>query len=255
MRRFLPILLVLSCAASAAPAATAGAARIAGTARVVVEGRVLEVPAPAGARIAPELETWYVDACRSLGGDLKAVFRPESLAAHGVAGRPAETGVALVLEYRGALAQTPAEARIRFVYGGNADQALRARSSDTVLYDRIRHVMHRDPEGQADVVLPSAPGENVGVATFRVDDRASAWLVATTRPLLPGARAAAGPTLRASATVIAGERVIGMVMAGAGRPTTGAVVRLRRRFEAWVRATLEANEARGQAGAGDSTRR
>ncbi len=244
MPLFHRVLVLLACSIAALRASAGPApARLA---TVDVDGRALRVPAPAGMSRAPQLDSAYADATRDLGGDLKGVFWPDSaLARLRPGGRPPDprSSAALVLVYRGVRAQTPGQLRARMVYGGNTDQALRARSSDTVLFDRIRRTLHDDPEGRAEVALPSAPGENVGVASFRVGEEAVGWIQASAFGLGGPARAPAPPRLRATATVIAGDRVIGMVMVRDERPTTRSVATLRRAFREWVRATIEANDS------------
>jgi hypothetical protein len=239
--RFAPLLVALLALSGVGPASAASSAT------VTVDGRALLVPAPVGMRPAPQLESSYMDAAADFGGDLKAVFRPDSALAALSPGRASDprASAALVLVYRGALAQTPGEFRARLVYGGNTDQALRARSSDTTLFDRIRRTLHDHPEGTPEVTLPSVPGERVGVASFRLGDDAVGWLTATARGPGRAGGVQGAPRLEATATAVVAGRVIGLVMVGNVRPTTRTVPGMRRAMREWVEAVIAANAPGG----------
>lgn len=213
---------------------------------VEVDGRTIQIAAPTGLSYAQELLPMYAGIGRSMNAEVRAVFWPESQLLAVRAGRRPDiltVSCACVAVFKGEGSLPPERAREFFAYEWmQGEQILRSHSTSADEYALVQSVLHSDPEGRMDIPLPVKPGSRVGLALHHLEDRAGIEL-----QLSPSRGQSAGDpvvasSLRAMATVIVREQVIGMFLIRYLEPTTRAVEDLNRDSQAWVKETIAMNE-------------
>lgn len=218
------------------------------TVPVEFDGRTIQIAVPAGMSYAEELLPVYAGMVRDMGADARAVFWPDSslAALRGGASRAdLKVAAAVVAVFKGDLAQTAEQVRGFFAYEStNRERILKSYSTDTTEYARVQGVLRQDPEGRDDIPLPLGPGPRVGLASFHLEDRAGIQIQANSLTVQSAGGPVSMTSLRAIATVIVGDRVLGMFLVRNSRPTTRAVADLSREIRAWVQETLAANDAK-----------
>ena len=241
------VMLGLAIAGRAVPVDTVAASSSSPVlATVELDGRRIDLPLPPGLTHGPELTHAFRDQMQSTGGEVLAVFWPDSAMTARREGRLREVPfpTATVVAFRGDKARTPREglAYVLFVER-NRQQVMQSSSMDSALHVRVQRVLSEDPEGQADRPIPLDPDSRVCLDIFSVRGRATVELQMIGSNTAGASGQAPLATLRALTQVVLRDDVIGMFLIQRGRPTTRAVAELKHATVAWVEETLLANGA------------